>query len=724
MKQQQQEKKQTLSEEVNSLYTIKRRSVSLMVIFCVFFVAISARLAYIQFSWGDELFDKAVTQWAREFAIAPKRGTIYDTNGLVLAASVTRYSLQATPNDIENPEAVATLLSPILNMTVDELTAKIGNTSQALVWVKRLLTEEQSSQIRNLGIKGLDLLDEPARVYPYNNLAAQVLGFVMKYADTSGHAGQSGIELYYNESLIGEPGTIQRVTDNIGQEISGGQEIRVEALDGSNIILTIDTTLQGYLQEEAYKAMQKFQADGVYAVASNPNTGEIYAMVNLPDYDPNEPPRELSLTELMALTKNMTCQMNYDPGSTFKPFVLAAAVEENAINYYNDQFYCPGYKIVDGVTIHCSNRDGHSTQSAQGGLNHSCNPVFMSIGEKLGKDALYEYIDAFGFGQKTGIDVAGEEAGIVMDKEDAVLVDWMTMCFGQAISVTAIQMMTAFNSLINGGYIVEPYLLKEINRTTEDVNGKQNTDILYSAKTNVVRQVISKETSDLMRKALEGTVSGGSAQTAKIPGYLIGGKTGTAQTYDESGHIALGVDIASFIAYGPYENPEISVYLLVYNPKGQSFGSLVAAPYVGAFLEKAFYYLGTKPTEEIPINKKTPDVTGLEVEDAVAALEAKFFDIYFEGSGNVIVAQSIPKNKWVSAGTKIVLTLAQVTIDPTLVKVPYLTGLSKEAAQRTLVLNGLDCIFTNEGDIVDTQSLLPGTFVEKGTKITCTLKSS
>lgn len=412
--------------KVNPIGDIKHRSFVLLMVFVIFFVGITARLAYIQFAWSDELKEQAEGQWTRELGIYPKRGTIYDKNGVILAASVTRYSLEAIPNDVKNADSVAVLLSPILDMSVDDIYAKLSDKTKALVWIKRLLTDEQAEQVRALAISGLELIDEPARVYPMNNLASQVLGFTMKYADSTGHSGQEGIELYYNSTLIGEAGTILRETDNTGKEIPYGKEIYVEAQNGSNITLTLDYTLQSYLQEISEECLQKYQADGVYAIASNPYTGEIYAMVNLPDYDPNDPPRNLTLDEMQALTKNMTCLMNYDPGSTFKPIILAAALEEGLVTL-DETCYCPGYRIVDGQKIHCSHREGHGNITIQYGLSYSCNPCFMYVGEKLGKDLLYDYIYKFGFGEKTGIDVSGEESGIILKKENALHTDWLTM---------------------------------------------------------------------------------------------------------------------------------------------------------------------------------------------------------------------------------------------------------------------------------------------------------
>ena len=383
-------------------------------------------------------------------------------------------------------------------MTVDDIYNKISDKTDALVWVKRLLTDDQAQRIRDLAITGLELIDEPARVYPFNNLASQVLGFTMKYAEADGHPGQEGIELYYNEELIGEPGVILRETDNTGKDIPFGSEIYVDAKNGNNITLTLDSTLQSYLQEAAENAMLKSSADGVYAIASNPHTGEIYAMVNLPDYDPNEPPRNLSLSDMQALTKNMTCQMNFEPGSTLKAIILAAALEEGVITM-DDTFYCKGYYEIDGVKVHCSHREGHGHQTTQTGFNTSCNPVFMEIGEKLGKDLVYEYLEKFGFGQKTGINISGEEQGIMIGKDSATRQDWLTMCFGQAIAVTPIQMVTAFNALINGGYIIEPNLLKSINKTIENNDGTQSTQTLYSAQPNIKRQVISENSSAMLR---------------------------------------------------------------------------------------------------------------------------------------------------------------------------------------------------------------------------------
>lgn len=716
--------------KINRLGDIKHRSFVLLMVFVIFFIGITARLAYIQFAWSDELKNQAEGQWTRELGIYPKRGTIYDKNGVILAASVTRYSLEAIPNDVKNADSVAVLLSPILNMSVEDIYAKLSDKTKALVWIKRLLTDEQAKQVRALAISGLELVDEPARVYPMNNLAAQVLGFTMKYAESNGHAGQEGIELYYNSELIGKPGVVLRETDNTGKDIPYGSEIYVDAENGNNIVLTLDATLQSYLQEAAEDAMLKSSADAVYAIASNPKTGEIYAMVNLPDYDPNEPPRNLTLNDMQALTKNMTCQMNFDPGSTFKAIILAAALEEGVVDM-DDTFYCPGYYVVDGVKVHCSNKSGHGHQTTQTGLNTSCNPVFMQIGERLGKDRLYEYLEAFGFGSKTGIDIAGEESGIIISKDNATRQDWLTMCFGQAISVTPIQMMTAFNAVVNGGYIVSPSLLSSITKTTENDDGTQSTETIYSAENKEKKQVISEETSKIMRDALTQSVLNGGGHSGSVDGFYIGGKTGTSQTYDENGNIQEGVDIGSFIAFGPSEDPNISVYLIVCNPKGASYGSWVAAPFVGQFLEKAFDYLGMEPSIDKLQQVKMPNLVGLPFEDAILALNSKFFDVTIVGEGNVVASQSILAGQWIFADLnrrKITLTLTYIEYDTSKIQVPNLYGMTLIEATSIMSLKGLildigDSSAGTDGIFLE-QSIVPGTYVDEGTVVTAYYRRS
>ncbi len=715
---------------VNNNKDIKHRVFVLLMVFLIFFTGITARLAYIQFSWSDELRDKAESQWTRELGIYPKRGTIYDKNGVILAASVTRYSLQAIPNDVKNKESVAMLLSPILDMTVEEILDKLSDTTKAMVWVKRLLTDEEAQQVRALIISGLELIDEPARVYPFNNMAAQVLGFTMKYAESDGHAGQDGIELYYNEELMGEPGVVLRETDNSGKDIPYGSEIYVDAQDGNNLVLTLDATLQQYLQEEAETALLKHNADGVYALATNPYTGEILAMVNLPDYDPNEPPRNLSLSDMQVLTKNMTCQLNFEPGSTLKAVLLAAALEEGVVTL-EDEFYCPGYYEVDGHKIHCNRRTGHGRQTVQEGLNNSCNPVFMQIGERLGKDKVYEYYEKFGFGQKTGVDISGEEQGIIIEKDNAIHRDWVTMCFGQAIAVTPIQMITAFNAVVNGGYIITPHILDSITKTTENDDGTQSTETIYTHTDEKV-QVISEKTSEIMRKALTDAVTYGGGAEGSVDGFNVGGKTGTSQTYDESGNIS-NIKVGSYIGFGPTENAKISMYFIVYNPKGSSYGSYVAAPRGGLFMEKAFEYYNLEPSIEQLKAIRMRNLIGLQAYDALAFLKTKFFDIKLEGEipsdGNyenyVVVDQSIRNDNWIHANLgrrKITLTLKKHTYDKDQVQVPNLEGMTLLEAtaamtRRGLVLNIGDSSFDTDG-VFRYQDLIPGKYVDPGTTVT------
>ncbi|MBE5817139.1 MAG: PASTA domain-containing protein [Clostridiales bacterium] len=701
---------------------IKERAIALLLIFCICFGALTLRLGYIQLVWADDLRDLAIDQWLREINIYPKRGTITDTNGVVLAQSISRDSLQATPNDIDDPEAVAKALAPILDIEESVILEKISNTSKAMVWVKRLLTREESNAVKALMLKGIDLIEEPARVYPNGNLASQVLGFTMMYADVDGHAGQEGIEQYYNEQLIGLPGSIMRETDNSGKEIAFGDEIYVPATDGSNVVLTIDATIQYYLESAATDAMTKFQAKGVYAVAMDPNTGAILAMVNKPDFDCNDPPRDLTITELQKLVRNNICKMNYDPGSTFKPIVVASALEEGTLSE-NASFYCPGYRIIDGQRINCFRTWGHGHQSVADALCNSCNPALMDIGLKMGKENLFKWIRDFGFGDKTGIDVSGEEKGILLNEDSAKTVDVARMSFGQALSVTPIQLASAFSALVNGGKLYKPYLLKSITQTTYDDNDKASTEVVLESEPVLTRQVISEKTSKKMRDYLKTVVDRGGGKNATVEGFSIGGKSGTASKYTDAGTLS-EYYTSSFIAYGPYENPRITVLFIVDEPHVNGYtGSAVAAPYVGDFLEDVFAYWGLEPTKEIKSSVKVPKVTKMDAEDAVLALEALGLEVNIEGVGTYVLSQSISSGTKVTKGTEVTITLTDVNPDREgQVCVPDVYGMNILEANEALKNSGLKLEVSGAGFAAE-QSVVAGSWVDKGATVTVTFQT-
>jgi len=627
----------------------KRLLTALIVVTLIFFILIG-RLAYIQLLKGEELQSKALDQWTRNLPVAPKRGVIYDRNDNILAQSASAETIAARPAEIKNPKEVAELLAPIIDISVEDIYNKISDKSKSEVWLKRKVAKEVANEVRNLEIKGIVFTEESKRYYPNKNLASHILGFTGIDGE-----GQEGIELYYDKQLKGTPGKIITETDVEGRELPYNVDQYIPPNDGWNLVLTIDQTIQYFTEKAASDAMEKYNAKKVYAIVMEPNTGEVLAMTSRPDFDPNNPPRDLGFEGMQEYIKNINCKDNLDPGSTFKIITSAAGLEEGVITP-DSTFDCPGFKMVDGVKIKCWRSWGHGHQTFVEGVKNSCNPIFMETALRLGKDRFYQYVDAFGFGKNTGIDVSGEEKGVIMNKEIVRNVDLARMGFGQAISVTPIQLITAVSAVINGGNLMEPHIAKEF-RDTEG-------NIIEEIEAKKIRQVISPQTSETMCSILEKAVMEGSGKNAYIPGYRVGGKTGTAQKYGSDGKIVQGKHIASFIGFAPADDPQVIVLFMVDEPEAEvDFGSQIAAPYVKMILEDTLKYLEVEPRydedpnlSDIP-DVEVPDVIGRSLDEATKELKALGLTYSTQLSGTMVGDQLPKPGAAVKEGTKVLLYL-------------------------------------------------------------------
>lgn len=643
--------------------TNKKRLLVMLISFTLIFTGLIGRLGYIHLIWGKELQKKAAGQWTRNLAVYPKRGMIKDRNGNILAQSGSSETIAARPNQIEDPKGVAELLAPILELDQDKLYEKLSDTKSSFVWIKRQIPREVANEVRALGIKGIDFTEEPKRYYPNRELASHVLGFTMKYAEgDDGLKGQDGIELYYDKYLKGLAGKIVMETDAKGREMPNNVDRYIPPIDGLNVILTIDQVIQHFTEKATKDAMDKYKAKKVYAIVMDPNTGEVLAMANMPNFDPNEPPRELGYEQMQDYVKNFLAKDSMDPGSTFKVITTACALDTGA-KTINDTFNCPGFRLLDGnQRIRCHKAGGHGHQTFAEAVENSCNPAFVDMALAIGKDKFYKYIDAFGFGKKTGIDINGEAQGIVIPREAVKNLDLARIGFGQSISVTPLQLIAATAAAINGGNYMKPYLAKALTETTIDKEtGEEYEQIVKSFEPQKLRQVISKETSKEVAKILQGVVENGSGANAYLPGYRVGGKTGTAQKYGEDGKIVQGKHIASFIGFAPADDPQVIVLFAVDEPQvAVDFGSVVAAPYVQMILKDILPYLGVEPKfdeETAELNKKVevPDVIGKEFSEAYAILDERELNYLSGGSGTIIKDQMPKPGAIVKVNTTVLL---------------------------------------------------------------------
>lgn len=619
-----------------------------LLVLCILIIIV-IRVFYIQVFSYDKLSNLAESLWSRELPVGADRGEIYDRNGKVLATNLTTTSLVFIPNQIENKAEVAQKLSEILGSDYEDMLAHVSKkTSIERVHPEgRQLSYDIASQIDELGFDGVYLVKESKRYYPYGSLLSHVLGYV-----GIDNQGLSGIELTYDEYLTGEDGAIKYFSDGKGNRLELS-EVYEEPQNGVNITLTIDLDLQLAAERELDNIMLKYTPEHALILAMDPNTGEILAMASRPNFDPNN----YQDYDTETINRNLPIWMTYEPGSTFKITTLAASLEEQTVNLFEDTFYDGGSVNVDGATIHCWKSGGHGAQTYLEVVENSCNPGFVSLGQKLGTNTLMSYISKFGFGEKTGIDLNGESTGILFNPDKMGVVELATTSFGQGISVTPIQQVTAVSAVVNGGSLYEPYLVKSMQEPETNL-------IIYLKEPVLRRKVISEETSKLARYALESVVANGSGRNAYIENYRVGGKTGTAQKV-EDGHYMDGNYILSFIGFMPADNPEIVVYVAVDHPVGVvQYGGTVAAPVAKSILETAISVLDIESSTEGMAKEynwmdtkymQISDVTGMSLEEAKENL--KGFSLEYSGDGTKVIYQSPSGNSYVKEGGVVKLML-------------------------------------------------------------------
>lgn len=560
----------------------------ILVVFLAAFILILyliGRLVYLMVFDAEYYQQKAEDLHERERDIKAARGEIIDRNGTVLATNRTVCTISVIHSQIENLEKVIEKLSEFLEMDADQVRKKVEKIS-SIERIRSNVDKRTGDKIRNLGLAGVKVDEDFKRYYPYNELASKVLGF------TGGdNQGIVGLEVKYEKYLKGINGKILTTTDARGIELDGVAEDRLEPEAGNTLRISLDYTMQKYALQMAEKVRTEKQADKVGIILMNPQNGEIYAMVNVPEFDLNQPfmlnneetgenlTDEQRQDALNQMWRNGCINDTYEPGSTFKIITASAGLEEGAV-HLTDQFSCPGYKVVEDRRIRCHKVGGHGAENFVQGIQNSCNPVFIEVGLRIGVDRFFDYFRQFGLMDLTGVDIPGEAGTIMHKKENVGQVELATISFGQSFQITPIQLATTVSALVNGGRRVTPHFGMEVL----SAEGKKVKTFRYNAK----KHIVSEKTSQTMRELLESVVADGSGKNAYVEGYRIGGKTATSQTLPRSANKY----ISSFVGFAPADDPQILGMCVIYNPQGVYYGGTIAAPVIGKIFENILPYLG------------------------------------------------------------------------------------------------------------------------------------
>lgn len=665
------------------------------------------RLAWIQLVKAEDLQQEAWDQWNRSITVSALRGTIFDRNGRILAGSATAETVVAIPRQVEDPEETARALAPVLGMTHERL-MEIITQDRHLVYVKRKVEDEVAQQVRMLDLPGIDFAKESKRFYPNESLASHVLGFV------GIDEGLAGLENYYEEELKGTDGRIIYQADARGVRMPQGIQQYMPSTPGLDMVLTLDETIQFIVERELSRALIQYDAESALAIAVHPQTGEVLALAKKPDYDPNRymdyPDTSWQITPIFA---------TFEPGSTFKLMTLAASIEEDQYNK-DEGFFCAGHSTVSGQIIRCwtSNRGGHGSINFLEVVQGSCNPGFITMGQRLGKDAMLKYLHAFGFGARTGIDLPGEGLGILFTPEQMGPVELATTSFGQGVSVTPLQQVMAVAAMANGGNLLRPYIVKEFH----DEHG----NVVKENQPETIRQIISPETSEQVKWIMETVVEEGSGLNAYIEGYRIAGKTGTAQKVGDGRYLP-GKNIMSFIGFVPVEDPQILLFIAVDEPKrGSMWASQIAAPTFRNMMVDILNYLDIpqQAVEEPEVRTaRVPDMTGMTVDEASALVNNEGLILKIVGEGDVIARQTPTAGAVVPIQTNILVYVGGETPgDYQGVMVPDLQGKTLREAGEILSWLGLRLYPVGTGIAVK-QDPEPNSKIPEGSTVTVEFKS-
>lgn len=579
----------------------RKRLLIIVIAFFTLLTIITVKLVCIMTVEADDYGYRARAVQERERSIKAKRGSIYDRNGVVLAGNQAVCSISVIHNQIEAPETVIQVLSEKLELSESEVRARVEKRS-VREKIKSNVDKKLADEIREMNLAGVMIDEDYKRYYPYSTLASHVLGFT-----GSDNQGIVGLEVYYDDLLMGENGSINTVTNARGIEVENVAERRVEGTAGQNLITSIDINIQQYITQKAMEVLEKKQAKRVCIIVMNPQNGEIYALADVPEYDLNEP-FTLNYETDETVTQDMRNQMwrnycisdTYEPGSTFKIVTATTAFEQGVLRV-EDQFYCPGYHIVEDRRIRCHKIAGHGAETFREGIMNSCNPVFMQVGERIGVDGFYKGLKNLGLFEQTGVDLPGEANSIFHKQEKVGPVELATMSFGQSFQITPLQLMRAAAAVVNGGNLVTPHF----GVYTTDENNNVTEVLKYETKTGAV----SEATSETMKELLEAVVAEGTGHRAFIAGYSIGGKTATSEKLPRSENRY----ISSFLGFSPADNPQVMTLILIDEPQGIYYGGTIAAPVVGEIYDNILPYLGIYKDE----NAEEETTQTISIDDAV-----------------------------------------------------------------------------------------------------------
>ena len=589
---------------MNPMFTDSQRK-RLLVIAIAFFAMLTimtVKLVYLMVMQADQYSERAQAVQERERSIKAKRGSIYDRNGVILADNEAVCSISVIHSQIEDPETVIQVLSEKLEIPEDDVRKRVEKVS-VREKIKSNVDKTLADEIREMNFAGVMIDEDYKRYYPYDTLASHVLGFT-----GSDNQGIVGLEVYYDDLLMGEAGSINTLTNARGEEVENRAERRVEGTAGQNLVTSIDINIQLYITQKALEVLEKKQAKRVCIIVMNPQNGEIYALADVPEYNLNDP-FTLNYETDETVTQDMRNQMwrnycisdTYEPGSTFKIVTATTAFEQGVLRV-EDQFYCPGYHIVEDRRIRCHKVAGHGAETFRDGIMNSCNPVFMMVGERIGVDGFYKGLKALGLFEETGVDLPGEAGSIFHKQENVGPVELATMSFGQSFQITPLQLMRAAAAVVNGGNLVTPHFgvyMTDENNTVTDV-------LKYETKTGAV----STATSETMKELLEAVVAEGTGHRAYIEGYRIGGKTATSEKLPRSENRY----ISSFLGFAPANDPQVMTLILIDEPQGVYYGGTIAAPVVGEIYDNILAYLGIKKEA---VEKDTDTTETISIEDAV-----------------------------------------------------------------------------------------------------------
>ncbi len=575
---------------MQEFYTTKKRLLSLLTVTIFVFIVIFGRIFYIQILWGSQLQSLAYEQWTRDLSLEAMRGDIVDINGNVLVTSYTSYGVYIRPQSVSDSSEVASVLSGVLGLSYNDVLELATTSGISEVTVAKCVSQSTVDTLRGYDLDGVYFASESTRQYVYGDFLSQVLGYV-----SSDNVGQAGIEQYYDKYLSGTDGTVLTQSDLVGNELENTAMTYIAPIDGMTTILTIDYSVQTIVENVLEMAMQQFSPEGAMAIVLDVNSGDILAMSSKPSVDMNDLPRD-DIEALMAYTKNIMLTDVYEPGSTFKVLTVAARLQDyangNSSAFSADYVFTnnSGKRTVDGTTISCwcsTCSTSHVNQTLSDALTHSCNPIFTDVALSLGSETMYQYLDLFGYTSTTGIDYYGEQSGIIISQSSVTNGDLARIGFGQSIAVTPIQLCMATAAAVNGGLLLEPNLVDSIVDSNTGLT-------VYSNSTTVVNRAIDSEVSQQVSDMLIEVVSANGGNNAYIEGYNIGGKTGTAQKF-ENGSIKDGAYLSSFIGFIEAEDTKYLVYVAVDEPQGQSYGSVVAAPYAKLIMQGLIDYYQISP---------------------------------------------------------------------------------------------------------------------------------